>query len=395
MSRRTNWRRPSTMASNTNRCPSGEMAPPLTSSCRISAGRIRSNRTAVSGSPTGEMTAGAPSRRVPWKPPPQQRSTAPSPCASEAPPDRRASGARPLRLNPLQLHLHVVRRLPAIGRRLREASLDDVVERGRSEWRERRHAGRFGLENLCDEARLRRAPRTPGGRSPSRAGWCPARRGRCARRLARPAPARAPCTGRVPMMVPWAVPVPGAVASIESASPAAPTRVLGQAEVEQLGARRGEHDVSGLRDPGGRCRAGAPSRARRRSRFRSGAPGEWQRPPLDTCGERFSFEEFEHEILGVVIAADVVQAADVRVVERRDGLGLALEAGAELRVTREFRCEHLDGHLAVKARIARPIHLAHAPGADRARGPRRGRAVNPGRGPCARGLYGPERSSPG
>ena len=37
-----------------------------------------------------------------------------------------------LRLDPLQLHLDVVRRLPAIGRRFREASLDDVVKRGRS-----------------------------------------------------------------------------------------------------------------------------------------------------------------------------------------------------------------------------------------------------------------------
>jgi hypothetical protein len=35
------------MVSNTNRRPSGEIAPALLSSCRISAGRIRSNRTGV------------------------------------------------------------------------------------------------------------------------------------------------------------------------------------------------------------------------------------------------------------------------------------------------------------------------------------------------------------
>ena len=91
---------------------------------------------------------------------------------------------------------------------------------------------------------------------------------------------------------------------------------------------------------------------------------ERQRPAFDTRGQRLAFEQFEHEVLGVVLSADVVQAADVRVIERGDRLGLAREARAELRVTRQLRREHLHRDLAVQARIARLIHLAHASGTD-------------------------------
>jgi hypothetical protein len=56
---------------------------------------------------------------------------------------------------------------------------------------------------------------------------------------------------------------------------------------------------------------------------------ERQRPAFDTGRQRLAFEQFEYEILGVLLSADVVQAADVRVIEGRDRFGLALEAGAE------------------------------------------------------------------
>ena len=54
---------------------------------------------------------------------------------------------------------------------------------------------------------------------------------------------------------------------------------------------------------------------------------ERQRPAFDTCRQRLTFEQFEHEVLGVVLSADVVQAADVRVIEGRDRLGLARRSG--------------------------------------------------------------------
>ena len=42
---------------------------------------------------------------------------------------------------------------------------------------------------------------------------------------------------------------------------------------------------------------------------------ERQRPTFDTCRQRLALEQFEDEVLGVVLSADVVQAADVRVIE--------------------------------------------------------------------------------
>ena len=42
---------------------------------------------------------------------------------------------------------------------------------------------------------------------------------------------------------------------------------------------------------------------------------ERQRTPLETRRQRLPFEQFEHEILGVALAADVVQPADMRMIE--------------------------------------------------------------------------------
>jgi hypothetical protein len=57
----------------------------------------------------------------------------------------------------------------------------------------------------------------------------------------------------------------------------------------------------------------------------------WQGAPRQPVGERFTFDELQDQVvhLGAVQGgtADVEQRADVRVVEGRDGLGFALEAG--------------------------------------------------------------------
>ena len=91
---------------------------------------------------------------------------------------------------------------------------------------------------------------------------------------------------------------------------------------------------------------------------------ERQHTPHETRRQRLSFEQFEHEIVGVVLAADVVQPADVRVIQRRDGFGLACEACPEVGVGGQRWREDLHGNAAVQARVARPIHLAHAPCAE-------------------------------
>src|SRR5438034_8622161 len=57
--------------------------------------------------------------------------------------------------------------------------------------------------------------------------------------------------------------------------------------------------------------------------------------------------------------ADIEQRADVRMLERRDGARLALEAITELRVGSELSRQHLDRNGPVQRRVARAIDLAH------------------------------------
>src|SRR5262245_3266932 len=50
---------------------------------------------------------------------------------------------------------------------------------------------------------------------------------------------------------------------------------------------------------------------------------------------------------------------DVRVVERRQGLGFALEAGHPVRVHRKRLGQDLDRHIAIQPSIARLVDLSH------------------------------------
>ena len=70
-----------------------------------------------------------------------------------------------------------------------------------------------------------------------------------------------------------------------------------------------------------------------------------------------------------------MQRADVRVTQAGDGLRLALEARAAVRVGAELGREDLDGDGAVEAGVAGLVDLAHAAcpdgGLDLGTGPRR------------------------
>jgi hypothetical protein len=156
------------------------------------------------------------------------------------------------------------------------------------------------------------------------------------------------------MIVPCAVPVLGAVASIESACPAAPTVCFARPKSSSLVPA----GVS-MTFPGFRSRWMIPSRCPASSALaihrRTEDLTKWQRAARQTGGQRLTLEQFEHEILDVLLATDVVQAADVRVVDGRDGIRLTGEARAKLGIARELRCEHLDGHTAVSHSPKRPV----------------------------------------
>ena len=65
-----------------------------------------------------------------------------------------------------------------------------------------------------------------------------------------------------------------------------------------------------------------------------------------------------------VLFADVVQRADVRVVQAGDGLRFALEALLHLGVVGEVRRQDLDRDRAVQPRVGGLVDLAHAAGAE-------------------------------
>ena len=85
------------------------------------------------------------------------------------------------------------------------------------------------------------------------------------------------------------------------------------------------------------------------------------RPPRDARGERLALEELHDEIVGPVLVPDVVECADVRVLERGDRLGLALEAGLQLGIGVG---QDLDRDGPIEAGVVRAVDLAESAGAD-------------------------------
>jgi hypothetical protein len=59
-----------------------------------------------------------------------------------------------------------------------------------------------------------------------------------------------------------------------------------------------------------------------------------------------------------------VDSRDVRVIQRREGLGFTLEARKPISVVRERLGQDLDRDVAIQLRVAGPEDLAHAPFAD-------------------------------
>ena len=108
---------------------------------------------------------------------------------------------------------------------------------------------------------------------------------------------------------------------------------------------------------------------RARERLRQGRRvlqrlGERQRPAGQPGAERLAVEVLHDEELEAVLLPDVVERADVRMVEPRDGAGLALEALAPIGLRRRVRRQDLDRDRAADAGVDRAVDVAHAPTAE-------------------------------
>ena len=101
---------------------------------------------------------------------------------------------------------------------------------------------------------------------------------------------------------------------------------------------------------------------------------ERQRPFLEARGQRLAVEMRHDQVVRAIDAADVVDAADVGMVQGRDGASLALEAGPHIGIASDVARQDLDRDRAIEPRVAGPVDLAHAARADLGRisyGPRR------------------------
>ena len=86
---------------------------------------------------------------------------------------------------------------------------------------------------------------------------------------------------------------------------------------------------------------------------------EGDRAALDTLGEIFAFDQLHDQRAGRSRLFEAVDLCDVRVVERGERLGLALEPRDALGVGGKGVGEDLQGDVAIEPRVAREIHLTH------------------------------------
>ena len=112
----------------------------------------------------------------------------------------------------------------------------------------------------------------------------------------------------------------------------------------------------------------ACARARALGRLRGELEQLAQRQRLlpERLAQRAALDQLHRDVERAAFVADVVHRHDVRVVERRGGAGLALEALAAVCVRRELGPQALDRDLAPEPRVARAVDLAHASRAERA-----------------------------
>ncbi len=87
---------------------------------------------------------------------------------------------------------------------------------------------------------------------------------------------------------------------------------------------------------------------------------ERQRAFAEAIGERLALEIFHDQEVHAVLRADVVQRADVGMIQRRNRAGLALHALFQFGVGGKMIGENLDGDVASEAGVAGAVHLAHS-----------------------------------
>src|SRR5262249_37440804 len=91
---------------------------------------------------------------------------------------------------------------------------------------------------------------------------------------------------------------------------------------------------------------------------------EGQRATSEALSQRLAIEVLHHQVIPAAFLPDVVEGANMRVVEGGNSARLAFEALADLRPFSGVRRKHLDRDGTVQTRIARFVDFAHAARAE-------------------------------
>jgi hypothetical protein len=76
--------------------------------------------------------------------------------------------------------------------------------------------------------------------------------------------------------------------------------------------------------------------------------------------KRLALEQLHDQEAAAVVPPDVEERADVRVIQRGDGTGLALEAGLRQRIAGSAGRKDLDRDVPVEPGVPAAVHLPHA-----------------------------------
>ena len=76
--------------------------------------------------------------------------------------------------------------------------------------------------------------------------------------------------------------------------------------------------------------------------------------------DRLSFEQLHDQVVGSVLRTNVIELANVGMVQGRDRTRLPLQPLLQFRRRRKMGSQNLDGDLPVEASVPRPIDFAHA-----------------------------------
>jgi hypothetical protein len=139
---------------------------------------------------------------------------------------------------------------------------------------------------------------------------------------------------------------------------------LGQPEVQHFGALPGQHDVARLEIAMGDA---CPMRAVERIANFRGDPQrliQRQRTFLQTPVQAFAFQVLHHQEAGAVLVSDIVQSANIRMIQSRNRSRLSLEPLPHLRDARTGRRQDLDRHGPGKPGVFRAVDLPHSASAQ-------------------------------